>query len=417
MEIWCACIILALLTLIVSIGLKHHRKSGKQREKMHFGEHILQLLFPFHFALTIFAFVLSGYWFCTGKNVIKYDSLWMSIVERGTIDALVAVMSVVGVSSVLLGWIYSERDKLTLGKSQVDMIHYKYGFGYAGSVIAHFVSSALAILMLKCTAKEAALWAFFAVAWGCFPQAQICLMIAMNREHRESLAVQLWEQDSSISKERVDVIRNMSEYLSDTEVRYNTRYRDTLGTVIKDWLLAQYTEAVASRGINQNGIKMVSAFFRKIVDKIPEEERATYEEELLKSVCDKLNSEKNLEEDRQNAAALLLGCGYIRFLYAQAKEELGKQINRTVYFHQHGNKVYQNCLDWMQDMLCALEWVLFLKQQTVVPRNASGKSPECEYAETAFVQLILSLWKEKDSDIEEIAKISWRQLKIGGEQE
>lgn len=123
-------------------------------------------MFPGHFALAFFTTVLCIRLFATDRDLIDYGCFW-NVIERGTIEALTSVMSIVGVGSILLGWIYSERDKLTLGKSQIDMIHYCYGWGYAGSIIIHFGASALAILMLKCAAKEAALWAFFTVAWGC----------------------------------------------------------------------------------------------------------------------------------------------------------------------------------------------------------------------------------------------------------
>ena len=398
-----------ILTVIISIGLNSYLEYSESHEKQPISKRKIHVMFPGHFALATIALLFSAHWFGTGEDWIDYGSFW-NIVERGTIEALTSVMSIVGVGSILLGWIYSERDKLTLGKSQVDMIHYCYGFGYAGSVIVHFGASALAILMLKCTAKEAALWAFFTVAWGCIPQAWICLMIAMNRERREVLAVQLWKQDGCIRNHQIHVVHEMAGYLNETDVRYNPRYRNALGTVIKSWLLEHYDETGKSRGITEVNIKTASVIFREIVEKIPEQERATFEEEILKTVCDQLNADGDLEEERQNVAALLLSCGYIRFLYAQAKEKLGKQINRTVYFHQQENKVYHNCLNWIQDMLCALEWVLFLKQQAEVPRNATGKSLKEDYIEHVFVQLILSVWEGNDLDIEKIARVSWQQL-------
>lgn len=398
-----------ILTVIISIGLNFYLEYSESHEKQPILKRKIHVMFPGHFALATIALLFSAHWFGTGKDWIDYGSFW-NIVERGTIEALTSVMSIVGVGSILLGWIYSERDKLTLGKSQVDMIHYCCGFGYAGSVIVHFGASALAILMLKCTAKEAALWAFFTVAWGCIPQAWICLMIAMNRERREVLAVQLWKQDGSIRNHQIHVVHEMAGHLNETDVRYNPRYCNALGTVIKSWLLEHYDETGESRGITEDNIKTASIIFREIVEKVPEQERATFEEEILKTVCDQLKVDEDLEEERRNVAALLLSCGYIRFLYAQAKEKLGKQINRTVYFHQQGNKVYNNCLNWIQDMLCALEWVLFLKQQAEVPRNATGKSLKEKYIENVFVQLILSVWEGNDLDIEEIARVSWQQL-------
>ncbi len=350
--------------------------------------------------------------------MIDYGCFW-NVIERGTIEALTSVMSIVGVGSILLGWIYSERDKLTLGISQIDMIHHCYGWGYAGSIIIHFGASALSILMLKCAAKEAALWAFFTVVWGCVPQAWICLTIAMNREHREILAVQLWKQQGSVRNEQVGVIHKMAGYLNETEVRYNSKYSEALGSVIKNWLLDHYDEKSTSRGISEGNIKAGSAIFRELIDKISKQDHAAFEEEILKVVCKQLEVDNNLNKERKNIAAHLLGCGYIRFLYAQASGEVERRISRAVYFYQQENEVYQNCIDWIQDCLCALEWYLFLNQRTEVPRNAHGKSLKTEYLEKedAFFQLILSIEEDKSGDLEEIARISWQQVQPGGEHE
>lgn len=241
----------------------------------------------------------------------------------------------------------------------------------------------------------------------------------MNREHREVLALQLWKQKGAVRNEQVRVIHKMAGYLNETEVRYNSKYSEALGSVLKNWLLDHYDQSSSSCGITEGNIKTVSAIFRELIDKIPDYDHAAFEEEILKVVCNQLEVDDNLNKERKNVAAYLLGCGYIRFLYAQAMDEVEQRISRAVYFYQQGNEVYQNCVDWIQDCLCALEWYLFLNQRTEVPRNVTGKSLKAEYIEKedAFFQLILSIEEDKSASVEEIARISWQQVQPGGEHE
>lgn len=416
MNVWLTLAIIPILTIGISKLLSIYLNWTEKCKNKSIKQHKIHVLFPCHFALAIIAGLLCIYWFCTGHEYMHYGSLW-TVIERGTLKALTSVMSIVGVGSILLGWIYSDRDKLTLGKSQIDLIHYCYGSGYAGSLVIHFGVSALAILMLECAAREAALWAFFTVAWGCIQQVWICLGIAMNRVRRERLALQLWNQEGTIRDKQMTIIQKMAEFLSEADIRYNADYREALASVIKSWLLDHYIQTSNSRGVTEGNIKAASVIFREILDKVPEQECANFEEEILKNVAKKLELDVDLDMERKNVAMLLLSCGYIRFLYAHAKEELGRRINRTVYFYQQNGTLFQNSINWIQDFLCGLEWFLFLNEQTDIPREATGKSQRTEYIENIFVQLVLSIRDNKESNDENVAKISWQQVYPGGEEE
>lgn len=188
------------------------------------------LLFPIHFSLALITAFICGTWFLTGREfVFDYGSLW-GCIQRGSLEALSAPMSIVGVGSVLLGWTYGERDKRTLGKRQVDMVHHFFGHGYTISLIVHIVSTVLCLIMLKCASREASLWSFVTVFWGFVSQAIVCLFVTLNRKKQESLALALWETDRR-GKDTFQVIQNMVEYLSDADVRCSKAYRTMLGSI------------------------------------------------------------------------------------------------------------------------------------------------------------------------------------------
>lgn len=416
MYVWLTLAIIPILTIVISKLLSVYLSWTEKCKNKSIKKRKTHVLFPCHFALAFIASLLCIFWFLTGHEFMNYGSLW-TVIERGTLKALASVMSIVGVGSILLGWIYSERDKFTLGKSQIDLIHYCYGSGYAGSIVVHFGASALTLLMLECAAREAALWLFFTVTWGCIQQVWICLEIALNKVRREKLALQLWCQDGTVHNQQILVIQKMAGFLSEADIRYNLRYCETLATVVKNWLLDHYSQHSSSRGVEEGNIKAASVLFREINDKVPEQERATFEEEILKNVAKQLEVEANLDMERKNVAMLLLCCGYVRFLYAHSKEELGRRIDKTVYFHQQNSAVFQNCINWTQDFVCGLEWFLFLNEQEDIPSGATRKGQRNEYIENIFVQLILSIRDDKKSNDEEVAKISWQQVYPGGEEE
>lgn len=401
---------LILLTLLSSAILHLVYKCRKKRKFI--AEHKIHVMFPVQLALALASVIICGFWFITGKDVFDYGCLWV-IIERGTLEALTSVMSIVGVGSILLGWIYSERDKLTLGKSQIDMIHHCYGSGYAGSIAVHFGSTALAILMLNCIAKEAALWSFATVAWGCIPQVLICLQIAMNRDNRESLALQLWKHEGCIPENQLSVIHKMAAYLSETDVRLNSDYCKTLGAVIRNWLIECYNKDDPARGATQANIRTVSAIFREMSEKIPEAERASFEEELIKIICAQVEADFRANE-KKDVAIDLLSCGYLRFIYEKSKKTLEQRINGPLNYYLHSDGLYRDCIIRMRDFYSGLEWFLFLNQLAGVPQNVTRQSPHNDYIENIFVQLILSICENDVWFSEKYARISWKQLHSGG---
>ena len=364
----------------------------------------IHILFPGQFALLLIALFISVFCFFSGRDMIfGYGCLW-DVVKRGSLEALIAVMGIVGVGSVFLGWIYSERDKITLGKSQSEMVRYKYGPGYAGSVVVHFGSTALCVLMAKCGAKEAALWAFFTVVWGCVPQMLICIQIAMNSEQRKKLALELWRNEKS---EGQTVLHKMVQHLRDADTLYHKGYCDMLCSKIVGWLCGCRKES----DFVLECIESVSAVFREIEDKVPEMERVIFEEKILKSICRQLKEKRILKDEEEMALNLLCG-GDFRFQYFKAgerPEHLEECMNRAMYFAQNDNEYYKFFGTQMRVLLCCLEWFLFLGQNYSLPRHIFTEDVPQSSLKTIFVQMTVSIFGENDNN-RKLAEIAWKQV-------
>lgn len=362
-------------------------------------------LFPLQFAFALITLSVSIHWLIAGEAVLINCSAFWEIVERGSLESLSSVMSIVGIGSILLGWVYSDRDKITLGKRQIDMIQYQYGYSYACSLITHFGATALCILMAKCFAKEAALWAFITVAWGCIPQSLICLQIALNRGTREDLALKLWKKDAKVCDSRVVVIFEMTEYLSEASVRYSKKFRDGLSSMIKDWLIDCCQPSSAY--ITAESIKSTSAIFEKVSEKVPQKEQAGFFNEMQRKICNELSQ----SEDTINICALtLLSCSYLRFLYASSDEKARHHTSKAMYYSQNDNKQYEIFLCQIQDLLYGIEWFLFLSQRSGLPNGKPSKKGNNAYMKEAFGQMINSVYPEETETIEKLIDVAWNQV-------
>lgn len=387
-------ILIMFIALCVSIIINRHHN-----RKLH-------LLFPTHVSLAVVTFCISLNWFATGQEFIfNYGSMW-DVVERGTLEALSSVMSIVGVSCILLGWTYSERDKLTLGKRQIEMIHCRLGYGYALSLIIHLGATALCNLMLKCSAREATLWAFITVLWGCIPQAFICLWIALNRENREKIALELWKKATTKEVNKFLVIQEMVGCLNDVDVRHHRGYRDAISTAITGWLHSCYDKDRSDHGVSVENIKTTSAIYREISESVPAQELELFEEDILQAI----GAQLTVAEDKDESALVLLSCGYYRFLYGKAPDKMKHRINRAIYYSEKQNTTIKLFGEYMTDFNDGLEWYQFLNQRRSAPEYSGKEAQRNAYIGVAFEQLLLSIFEDDGPNVLQDAKLSWEQL-------
>lgn len=378
------------------------------------------LFFPVQVAFMIMSAVVSFCWFATGREFVFYYGPYWEIIERGTLKALSSVTGTIGVSCLFLGWTYSEREKFTLGCRQIDIVRYRYGLGYGLSIIIHFAATVLCGILLECKAREAALWAFTTIVWGCIPQALICLRIVINREHREKRALELWAQKGENSADRFLVLQDMAKYLTDADVHRNMGYRETMGKVIMQWLMGACRPILKDYGITAESVKRCSAIYHEISERLPQEERMLFEEDILKYVCTMIEEKTDKTGD---APVALLCAGYMRYLFSQSPTEMETRIIRTVYYSQHENLSYQTFGSMMKAFSCGLEWYQYLTQRMGLPKYAELGKPKNAYMEIAFKALIHSVFEDDvqnndDKDVVEdtldYVQIAWNQVYPGG---
>lgn len=429
-----------LSTLAVRCFLKRYENLF---EKRHIKEskHIAivgKFLFPSQFGLAGIALFICGYWFFTGRSLLTCD-LFQNAIERGTFEALSSVMGIVGIGSLFLGWIFSERDKCTMGKSQIEMIHFCYGRGYGLSIVVHFVFTAVTLIMVNCKAREPALISFLTLAWGCVPQVLICMRIGMNKSIRRKLALKLWAKDGENADNLLATVHAMAAYLSDTQIRYDTGYIEVLSGIMEKeigYVINIYDKSLSitspkntTTSITSQRITTISIMLRDLFEIIPAQEREYFEEILLKNICAQLctgDQNSGTYESSENQGCSVankdlimatLCYGYMRYVYlyySTSHQLLSNRVQLIANFTDSSYNAFANLLDLMSDTENALKWLLFLSSKGDLPRRTVRIVRDYESYKTSFRSFVEStLSDENFSELK--CNIAWEQLYPRGE--
>lgn len=153
----------------------------------------------------LFLILLLASW---GAEVIVGKSLleifWPNricpIFLRG--PTILEAIKVVGLSNILIGWIYKSLDMQMLGLSYGELIRYQYRSYHACS-IAHICATICCILSASAGTSESAVIALLAVLYGFFYQGVILYRVVLNANTCEKVAVARWnakiQQNSTIT--------------------------------------------------------------------------------------------------------------------------------------------------------------------------------------------------------------------------
>lgn len=106
--------------------------------------------------------------------------------------AILEAIKVVGLSNILIGWIYKSLDMQMLGLSYGELIRYQY-HSYHTCSIAHICATICCILAASAGTSESAIIALLAVLYGFFYQGCILYRIVLNPNACEQIAVDRWK--------------------------------------------------------------------------------------------------------------------------------------------------------------------------------------------------------------------------------
>lgn len=373
--------------------------------------------------LTIFSIFFSIQWFLFGEECTPQGHCFWTILERGSLEAIESVAGILGITNILFGWIYTERNKLTLGKSQLELIEYQFGKLYTVSVVTHFFATALCLLLTKAGAREGTFFSFLALSSGCVLQVLICLEIGLNPQNREKCSIALWEKESNAQKDYAApvVITDMIRGLSNPDVYAHEGYRNVLFKKLSIWL-GDFPEIrkPGQQNLEQmaSDIRMISYLLHTLLDALPKSEQQRFIEDLFREVCKYLDAVAS-----GCSQAELLCCGYIHCIYNINEtdgtvEEMDRKMDILVsrimcltYYFQDKDSTYFYASRFLQRLLSGLEWYLFLTQKVRLPRYNICQVETIAHINDIFTALARSIF---DLDNQVIcvknAQIAWNQV-------
>lgn len=377
------------------------------------------------FFLMILGLFLGGIWFFTGFEMIPQSWRVWKILQRGSLAAIETVAGVLGIGNILFGWIYSERNKLILGKTQFELIQNRYANMYTASVITHFSATVLCLLLAKVGAREGALCSFLALLWGCIPQVMICYQIAFNQKGSENIALRLWKGTAITDYKKAAVIVEMTKYLGDTAIYVHEGFRECLFYKIVEWLRMFpeiKNQAQLNPTIMANDIRRISLQLRMVAEKVPESEQSHFFGDLFKNTNTYVG-EQFVPKKEKLLLAELLCCGYLHYLFTKFGDSrvtsnemlrvdaLANEISKLLYYSQNHGMVYTHISTYLQELLEGLEWYMFLTRRVPLPRYSTKRNRKVSVADEFFIAFISSVFDYDDKTrLEEKVGIAWRQV-------
>lgn len=395
----------------------------------------IHFMFPAQTTFLVITIIVSLYWFFSDKEFLFYYGRLWKFVQKGSLEAISSTTAIIGVSSLLLGWTYGERDKTTLGKPQIEVIHYLYGRGYGISIIFYFVSTALCLLFVACRAKEAALWAFFTVIFGVLTQIIICIRIVFDLDNREKNVLLLWQIESNIippkkgivsrilkknkqtcctctsTKEvRLEVINDMANNLSDSYIRHNDKYMATIAEIIVEWTKTIENDNFLYSEIMQKRVQELSRSLRELFERLPKEESALWEEKLINMICCKCEGNSKFSEN-------ILSVSYFCFLYFRSEEDIKSRICIITQYSGDRSKSYERFCELLKAFYYGHQWYKFLYKNAPLSETLLCGNVLDYYIDGAF-ELLVSVLEEKTQanqqkryiNEKDIATIAWNQV-------
>lgn len=407
------------VSVTIYIIYKTIKKSTKNR---YCGLLVIPLMF------TAFAVFFGCVWFFCGKELTPQGHWLWTTLERGSLGAIETVAGVLGISNFLFGWVYAERNRLTLGKSQLELIQYQFGKLYTWGVAVHFFATALCLLLTKAGAREGAFFSFLALSSGCVPQVMICFDIGLSSKSREECALKLWNSQKVpfADHESPSVLRKMIQCLSDPDVCANRSYRDALSKKIADWV-SNFPEVhkAKQRSLTEmtTDVRMISYEFHVMLETIPNLERVHFVEELFELVCRYWDDLPNSNEFCPFSRMELLCCGYVHCIYNIHKTDgtvesmerkidaLASRISSLTYYFQHQEGMTADASQFLLRLLGGLEWYLFLTERGLAPRYVTYQDNANTQGGEIFAALISAIFELDNPDGRaKNTQIAWSQV-------
>lgn len=239
------------------------------------------------------------------------------------IESIKKVVETIGVTSILLAWLYAAFDKLEIGVKYIQLLRRKYRFFWL-CTLSHISSVLLCIWSSYSGTLELSCISFLIVIWGCFIHWKALKIIIILPSKRRELAITHWKEEiEEASKDKANttaLLQCINNFIK--SINPNDAQISQITDLI--FMSMKYTYEKA-RTEKKNPMICISSIWQCLLDDCTKNERTT----ILRIIFRKLSDEIMEDEIKFNITGAYMLWVYKKDYKAINVDSEQKQSNIT----------------------------------------------------------------------------------------
>lgn len=274
------------------------------------------------------------------------------------LNAIGKVAETIGISSILIVWLYSSLDKQELGLKYIDILKEQNKFFYLYTV-SHILSILISIWASKCSAIEIGTIALCIVFWGCLVHGVFLWKLLFNVNTRKKLSKNIWKH-RILNNSDADFLKTVYSLtdMVDIKVDFDTNAACDLVCLAMNEFPKKSNNSVSKK------LPFYSSFWKNLLENHPEEKRNIIFKLVFRNLIDSKYTELNPK---------IYACaGYILWMYKYTldiQECANKEQSTLIDIQVHleslnlNHQPYKEINTYLSFFYSALIWLIFLNKR------------------------------------------------------
>lgn len=299
------------------------------------------------------------------------------------LEAIGAVAETIGITSILIVWLYSSFDKVELGLKYIDILRNKYKFYYVFTA-SHVVSILITIWASKTVALEIGLLSLSIVCWGCVAHGAFLWELLFNPNARKQLSIQKWKRDIEKS-DSITLKKTVYNLVDIVDINEN------VDTVTACELVSMVMKKIETKIKYQDTRYLVADYYsvwQNLLEKHSDEKRTI----ITQMIFSNLNKTFS---DKEKNSVFYICAGYILWLYnytlsnqdCQNKEEatLTNMLIQLDKMYYDSNCTFDVLRDILLTFFYTLMWLIFVNKKICLNSNLLNR---CNNFKSIYIENI-----------------------------
>lgn len=348
---------------------------------------------------------------------------------------ILETIKILGLSTILIGVIYSSLDKQMLGLSYSELLQFRF-ISYHPCSVAHILATVLCIITSAAGISESAIITLIAVLYGFLYQWIAIYSVVLNSQKSEKIAVSKWEESLGQTERSLDNLLRLSGTIPPPDSKHFAKHLHCLAIAFTNHarqactpvLLQQIADVwttIHELSESQNHALIITSIFEEL---IKDENR--FKQGRIRRWINKLcRSSRNQHNDNEIKEKALhsIGCGYLiqRILFSSSSETYKKRnsdvflelscdlafLSRSITNAKQANiSTMKSTLNCIKTNYSVLIWVYFQCGLIDLHPDMLALKPECVVDDCVY-DVVNCLLPPVDSDMRsELKELTDRAL-------